>query len=418
VVKDHAEGGKISTIEIGSCIPSLIGDDADVVFWESQMNDHGDAVDHSVENHFRNSVTLPRRPLYHVMHAGKNGPESTPGVHDEQYGTKKKGKKAAFKNEDKCYQWLCGKNTKDIHDHDGGLLMEEYTDYGSGIMLFYPANGLRAVNTTKYEEFKKEYLYVSWHPGPTGHRVYAEMLSYHYLSAVLETLMDIKDLIDALTPRNQETVKPIEEMLEILEDPATTRNLPTDSVAKQCDPFCTNATESVCISGYKTLGKPRFSLQRWRRKEDENERGGEWVYNEWMGNPQALMLGEGGQGNNDIKEQWFTRSPNERISFIFEAKQHGFIAIEGQGPLDELVNEEEAVEIWLNAVDMESGEVLEGNGSKSKCVGEREKKKNKWWTLDNGIGCHINGLTAGQKYEVVIRSLKATDVSIKNIRVW
>ena len=40
-VKDHAEGGKISTIEIGSCIPSLIGDDADVVFWESQMNDHG-----------------------------------------------------------------------------------------------------------------------------------------------------------------------------------------------------------------------------------------------------------------------------------------------------------------------------------------------------------------------------------------
>ena len=222
----------------------------------------GDAVEHSVENHFRNAVTLPRRPLYHVMHAGKNGPENTPGKHNEKYESKN-GKKAAFKNEDLCYGWLCGREKKDIHDHKGGLLMEEYTNYGSGITLFFPTNGLTAINRTKYEEFKTEYLYVSWHPAPSGHRVYAEMLSYHYLTAVLETLSDIKDLIDSLTPKNQETHKPIEEMLEILEDPPTSRQIPHDSVAKQCDPFCTNSTEAVCISGYKTLGKPQYSLQRW-----------------------------------------------------------------------------------------------------------------------------------------------------------
>eukprot|EP00488_Nonionellina_sp_1-RS-2012_P001637 TRINITY_DN2681_c0_g1_i1.p1 TRINITY_DN2681_c0_g1~~TRINITY_DN2681_c0_g1_i1.p1 ORF type:complete len:209 (+),score=51.11 TRINITY_DN2681_c0_g1_i1:114-740(+) len=74
VVKNHAEGGGLGTMELGPCIPSLIGDDADVVWWESRMNDHGDAVDHAVENHFRNAITLPRRPLYHIMTAGKNGP--------------------------------------------------------------------------------------------------------------------------------------------------------------------------------------------------------------------------------------------------------------------------------------------------------------------------------------------------------
>ena len=68
-------------------------------------------------------------------------------------------------------------------------------------------------------------------------------------------------------------------------------------------------------------------------------------------------------------------------------------------------------------MDPESGDIL-NNPSKTMCVDLKEKKEHKWWTLDNGIGCHINGLTPGQKYEVVIHVLKAEDVGIKNIRVW
>lgn len=205
-------------------------------------------------------------------------------------------------------------------------------------------------------------------------------------------------------------------MLEILEDPPTTREIPHDSVAKQCDPFCTNATESVCISGYKTLGKPQYSLQRWRERKSQNDDKGDWTYGRWMGNPQALILGEGGQGNNDIKEQWSSRTVGDVLVFVFEAKQYGFVAIEGD-QIEHLVNDAKSVEIWLNLVDMENGQVID-NASKSMCIETKEKKKHDWWTLDNGLGCHINGLAEGQKYEIVIRVVQNTDVGVKNIRVW
>eukprot|EP01083_Nonionella_stella_P107685 312177_1 len=223
------------------------------------------------------------------------------------------------------------KKEKDSHDYIGGILMEPYTDYGSGITLFYPANGLAGVNVTKYEEFQIGYLYISWHPGPTGHRVYAEMLAYHYLTSVLETFTDIKDLIDELTPKDDDLTKPIEEMLEILEDPPRKNDLPHDNIAKQCDPFCTNATTSTCISGYKTLGKPRYSLKRWRAKQNHNEDSEKlWKWENWMGNPEALILKQGGQGNNDIKSNWKTFSgDSDELKFVFEGQQYGYIAIEG-----------------------------------------------------------------------------------------
>merc|ERR1712130_436123 len=127
---------------------------------------------------------------------------------------------------------------------------------------------------------------------------------------------------------DQDTVKPIEAMLEILEDPPTKKTLPHDGIAGQCDPLCTNATESVCISGYKTLGKPRYSLKRWREKSDHSEDIGQWTYDAWMKNVQALIYKEGGQGNNDIKSAWTTNSKDSNeLKFRFEAKQYGYISI-------------------------------------------------------------------------------------------
>lgn len=429
-VVNNAEGGGLGTMQIGPCISSLVGDDADVVYWESHMNDHGDSVAHSEENHFRNSITLPRRPMYHIMHAGKNGPTHA-GKYDEQYDADELGHEKGFKNEKHCYSWVCGKNGDD-HNFENGILMEPYTDYGSGLTMFYPANGLSSVNTSEYEEFSVPYLYVSWHPGPTGHRVYAEMLAYHYINAALETFADIKDLIQDLIPQSDgddgssNGMQPIEEMLEILEDPPTNKEIPHDNVAKQCDPFCTNATESVCISGYYTLGKPRFSLKRWRKKSDHSEDLGQWRYDTWMKNNQALIFKKGGQGNNDIKYNWKTaQKDSTEIKFVFEAKQYGYIAIECDDFMDQ-VNKDKEVEIIINEIDMQTGKIAKKPTSSFKEVGKPlqcidARKVGKNWLLANN-GCNIGGLQPYQKYELVINVVNNLPQNkqffIKNIRVF
>jgi len=305
---------------------------------------------------------------------------------------------------------------------EGGLLMEPYTDYGSGLTLFYPANGLGSINTTQYEEFKTDFLYVSWHPGPTGHRVYAEILAYHYVTTLLETFADTKDLIDDLTPAHATLQQPIEEMLEILEDPPTLRELPHDGVAKQCDPFCTNATEAVCISGYRTLGKPRYSLKRWRQKEDHSEDIGQWKYVSYMQNEQAFIYKQGGQGNNDIKENWATDSESSNeLKFRFEAKQYGFVQIQSD-KIEENVNTNKNVEIIINEIDMETGGVATVATGSFKSVGvplqcvEIKDKKAQWILTENG--CAIGGLQPYQKYELVINVIGKTFFNVKNIRIF
>eukprot|EP00483_Globobulimina_turgida_P005763 UN05773 len=170
------------------------------------------------------------------------------------------------------------------------------------------------------------------------------MLAYHYLTSVLETFTDIRDLIEDLTPTDESTTRPIEEMLEILEDPPRKKELPHDSIAGQCDPLCTNATEAVCIAGYKTLGKPRYSLKRWRQKKDHNEDIGQWEWNNWMANHEAFSMRDGGQGSIDIKSQWESKSKDtNELNFIFEAKQYGYIAIQGDN-ISSKVNEKKGVE--------------------------------------------------------------------------
>ena len=72
-------------------------------------------------------------------------------------------------------------------------------------------------------------------------------------------------------------------------------------------------------------------------------------------------------------------------------------------------------------MDMSTGEVIDGStssASKSECIDVDHKKKKGWWTLDSAYGCHINGLTPGQKYEAVIHVATGMDAEVKNIRVW
>eukprot|EP01083_Nonionella_stella_P004386 12679_1 len=414
VLKNHAEGGSVSSTQIGPCIPSLIGDDADVVYWESQMNDHGTAISHAVENHFRNAITLPRRPLYHVMRAGKVGPEQV-GKHYTQEESKN-GKQGQFKTEGHCYRWVCGKDRPD-HRYENGLLDPTYTNYGTGITMFYPTAGLSSINKTKYAEFKTGYLYISFHPGPSGHRVYAEMVAYYYLTSVLETFADIKDLIDDLTPHDGDTTnKPIEAMLEILEDPPRAKEIPHDHVANGCDPVCTNATEAVCLCGYEAvaLGKPRFSLKRWRQKDSEKDDDGKWEYSRWMGNFQSFCDKQGGQGSCDIKNKWETKtSQSNELKFGFEAKQYGYITISG----DKI--EGKNVEKKIYEIDMKTGEISQNpqykeHGKALECGTGGTLKDN--WQKENG--CTIGGLKPYQKYQIVFNVVKDVTFFVKHIRIY
>ena len=52
------------------CVRSQVGEDVDVVYWESFMNDQGRPELSSLEVHLRNTLRLPGRPLWHALQAG------------------------------------------------------------------------------------------------------------------------------------------------------------------------------------------------------------------------------------------------------------------------------------------------------------------------------------------------------------
>ena len=70
-VLNHAIGGHLGTDDLNWCLKSLVGESPDVIFWESVMNDAGSRiVTKTIENHLRNSLSLPKRPVWHAMIAG------------------------------------------------------------------------------------------------------------------------------------------------------------------------------------------------------------------------------------------------------------------------------------------------------------------------------------------------------------
>jgi hypothetical protein len=232
------------------------------------MNDHGDAVDHAFENHMRNAISLPRRPLYHVMIAGKNNggkdwnEERT--VNPRLRSGKKKG---------------------------AGVLQSQYMDFGAGIMQFQPGFGINPLAATGAKGWSISDLYISWHPGAHGHRVYDEILAYEYLDALLKVLQDIQPLIKELG--GGEADEPIEEMLEMLEDPP--RNamyLSEKGIGGGCEPLCTNASNTFCLSGYQPLANDNYMIAKWVMDEQVLD---SWKYALNSGNSQALWYGTGGQ---------------------------------------------------------------------------------------------------------------------------
>merc|ERR1719319_920112 len=68
--KNNAWGGNINTKTEAWCVSGMTGDDADIVIWESMMNDGGRPDKRVLEVHMRNALLQKKRPVYHFVHWG------------------------------------------------------------------------------------------------------------------------------------------------------------------------------------------------------------------------------------------------------------------------------------------------------------------------------------------------------------
>ena len=322
VVRNAAVGGSLGTEQEGWCVPQLLGggDDIDVVFWESMMNDagHDNSDRHMIENHLRNSISLPRRPLWHAMIAGQQGDEPSKFEKENADGTL-----ASKKSRRKIYDaWA--------------PLIEYYKEFGAGIVEFKPSNGLNPYLNENNEDAGK--YYVTWHPGPQGHRLYADQIGYFYLGALLEVLVDIeKDVLEL------ETSVPLEEMLNILEEPPREGELPD---GYKCNPICTDAgvrpQHQYCMAGFRPLDShnefARYQLYDFQRSfqpaaHNQEELGnwnnnGHWPYDLVAGQSQPMTRFDGSQGSIDSKYGFIGKRSNGKLYLSVKVLGHQFILIQ------------------------------------------------------------------------------------------
>jgi len=170
-VRNHAHGGHINSIDEGYMVPQMVGEDADVVIWESIMNDGGRPnLDRGFELHIRNSLRIAKSPVYHMVVAGecKGGSEISP-------------------------------------DHS---FLEAFTNYAKyGLMFFKPCNGAKEIEDRldEYKPHNHKILWISWHPGPQGHRLFATIFAYTYLGSVIKVIEDNLDQLKDMAPNGVPT---------------------------------------------------------------------------------------------------------------------------------------------------------------------------------------------------------------------
>ncbi|ETO24011.1 hypothetical protein RFI_13148 [Reticulomyxa filosa] len=166
VVKNRAiDNDHIRTNQISWCLPELVGEDPDVVFWEDTTPNNLPVYFSTVENHLRSTISLRRKPVWHAVIGRPHGSLPT-----------------RYQNLELSSLYI------DLADY--------YQKSGVGIVEFRPSNfDTLAAQNSKY---KQEQVYVSWYPGPRGHRYYAQIIAYFYLNALLDVLKDIQPAIQAV----------------------------------------------------------------------------------------------------------------------------------------------------------------------------------------------------------------------------
>jgi len=122
--------------------------------------------------------------MYHIIHAGK----------DCRIGGWEQGR--------------IGSPWKEFNDH--------YHAAGAGMMEIWPCHGSWQLAREKGEGHNNpRWLYVNWHPGPLGHREYAEIQAWIYLNSTLKVLEPLREKIQKSAPGGVPTTK----LDEILKEP-------------------------------------------------------------------------------------------------------------------------------------------------------------------------------------------------------
>ena len=305
-VSDRAVGGAIGTDQLAWCIPQITGGNAekvDVIVWESTMNDAGSEVSrrHTMEEHIRNSLSvyggtynnnIPNRPVWHGVIAGSNGDRPN-----------KFGQRPPM---------YAGYND----------LVEQYADFGAGIVEFAPHAGMNPMKAKDPDHWSDEHFYVTWHPGPVGHRIYAEIIANFYLEAALTVLEDIsKTIIDLEKSLAQKVNRPVLEMLDLLQDAPYESGLPEPENTKKCKPYCTDAEHSQCILGYNPKDEV-YDISNYIVNANK------WKYENVAGNPQPLSNMDGGQASLDTKFGWKGNKETGELQIKVQIQGNNILLVE------------------------------------------------------------------------------------------
>eukprot|EP00494_Astrolonche_serrata_P002257 UN02263 len=186
------------------------------------MNDGGRPVTPMLEVHLRNAIRIPSKPLWHTLHAG------------------------TCERDVKVGEWKRYEGYRDISD-----LAKYYDKSGVGNIHFKPCIGLEPLR----EEKPYSDAYANWHPGSIGHRMYAEVIAYEYITALKTVLEDLQDdIVNAVG--HDITQRSRSDLLKLLKDPQME---PVPEPLK-CGAYCDHS--SICITGFRPI-MPRWELQKF-----------------------------------------------------------------------------------------------------------------------------------------------------------
>ena len=353
------------------------------------MNDAGsdDSRKHTMENHIRNSLTVlggtynnnvPNRPLWHGLLAGSNGVQPTSF---DQAG-------------------------KAMYGGYSDLISPYSHTFGAGMVEFIPSNGMNPMKARDPDKWSEEHFYVTWHPGPLGHRLYAEMIAYFYLGAALKALDLVQPVIGDLEKAlNFTFAAPVVEILDILQDPPYFSGLPDMGDHRKCDPICTDATHQFCILGFNPKDHA-YDLRKY--VVDANG----WKYENVASNPQPITAMDGGQASIDTKFGFKGNKNSGQLVVSVTVIGHRIVMVEKPyadwGGLNDVLKK---MDKWFRAtiVDVVDIDIVDAEEQKNReQIMEQQKgkilkcevKDKKLWTRDlMNFGCQLRFEYAG-KYHV------------------
>jgi len=262
------------------------------------------------------------------------------------------------------------------------------------VVEFNPSNGLNplALSNPKY---KQERLYVTWHPGPQGHRYYAQIIAHFYLNSLLNVLTTITPAIETMKAN-----VPTLEMYDLLQDIPADSNLPP---GKYCGKVCTSSKARWCISGM-VPSDTSHNLRHYNASETL------WPWKLIASNSQSLLNKDGGQAAIDAKYGYLGDANTQSLDITIKTKGKRYVMIHRPyADWNRLQESIEKMRSWLH---------LQLDGEDVECIQQDSSAAEGLWMVDNKfiIGCVI-ALPEGDADKRVLSIAIGSEIS-SSIPVW